>query len=191
MRIDVMVDIETLGTSSDSTIFQISSVAFDINTGDTISSYNRIADIRKNEDYEMNVSGNTLVWWLNTDKDLLSKLLNEGKGSSSELIEDFNTWLVGLGLVGDLHLWGNGIIFDNKMIQHQFENSGLEYPIHYKRDRDVRTIVDLTCVKLGITEKELRDKYYDKNLEVHNAFNDVINQINLVVNCYRELTSVE
>jgi hypothetical protein len=187
MRIDVMVDIETLGTKTDSTIIQISSVAFNIETGEYISKFDRVADISKNESYDMRVTGSTLKWWLNTNKELLATLLNRGVGSSRRLLEDFHGWLVGLSTLGDLYLWGNGILFDNAMIRHQLEENGLDYPINYKRDRDVRTIVDLTCVKLKLTEKELRERYYDPTLEPHDAFNDVTNQINLVVNCYREL----
>jgi hypothetical protein len=191
MRIDIMVDIETLGTKSDSTIIQISSVAFNIITGDYIAKFNKIADISKNKDYEMNVTGDTLKWWLNTDKELLTKLLNSGIGSSTELLESFNQYLIGLSSLGELHLWGNGILFDNKMIQHQLDGIGLNYPIKYKNDRDLRTLVDLTCAKLGLTEKQLRERYYDPALAPHDAFNDVINQINLAVNCYKELTKTK
>lgn len=190
MRIDVMVDIETLGTKADSTIIQISAIAFDIKTGEHISKFNKIADISKNEDYEMNVTGGTLVWWLNTNKELLTDLLNKGKGSSYELLQRFHSWLDDFSSM-DIHLWGNGILFDNKMIQHQLESIGLDYPIKYKHDRDVRTIVDLTCAKLGVDEKELRNMCYDPGLEPHDAFNDVVNQINLVVNCYKELTGAK
>jgi hypothetical protein len=184
MRVDVMVDIETLGTKSDSTIFQISAMVFDITTGAILDKFNRIADITKNEDYEMSVTGSTLVWWLNTNPELLADLLNKGKGSSKRLLEDFHRWLDDWSSA-DIHLWGNGILFDNKMIQHQFENIGLEYPVKYTNDRDVRTIVDLTCAKLGVDRKELRNKYYDPGLEPHDAFNDVFNQINIVVNCLK------
>lgn len=186
MRIDIMVDIETLGTKVDSTIIQISAIAFDINTGEHIDKFNRIADITKNSDYEMNVTGDTLKWWLNTNKELLTRLINEGRGSSSRLLEDFHHWLDDWGSA-DLYLWGNGILFDNRLIQHQFENIGLEYPINFRNDRDLRTLVDVTCAKTGLTREELRERYYDPGLERHDAYNDVANQINLAVNCYREL----
>ena len=188
MRIDVMVDIDTLGTKADSTIFQISAVAFDIVSGVHMAKFNKVADITLNGDWDMRVSGSTLKWWLNTNKELLTKLVNMGEGSSIELLENFYGWLISLSLMGELHLWGNGILFDNNMIRHQFEQMGLEYPIKYNKDRDVRTIVDLTCAKLNLTERELRERFYDPGLEPHDAFNDVINQINLVSNCYRELT---
>lgn len=188
-RIDIMVDLETLGTKADSTIFQISAVAFDITSGDHLNIYDRTADISKNENWEMNVSGSTIKWWLNVNKELFTKLLHQGKGSSRELLEDFHEWLSGLGRHFEIHLWSNGILFDNNMIRTQFENMGLQYPVKYKHDRDLRTLVDLTTARLGVSEKDLRGKYYGADLEAHDAFNDVTNQIRLAVACYRILTN--
>ena len=193
MRIDVMTDIETLGTNSDSTIFQIAAIAFDIETGEHLAKYNRIADIGETD--ALKVTGATLKWWLDTDKELLHRLLNGGEGSPEATLRDFHEWLCylkseedGFGDVNDVYLWGNGILFDNKMIQHQFESLGLKYPIFYRNDRDVRTIVDLAGKKLGLTEKELKEKFNDETLVKHDAFDDVVYQINLVVECYKLLT---
>lgn len=187
MRIDVMTDIETLGKSADSTIFQISAIAFDIKTGEHLSTFNRIADISK--DPFINVDGDTLKWWLNTDKELLADLLNKGEGSSEEMLTDFHSWLTNLSEdKRNIHLWGNGILFDNKMIQHQLTEIGLDYPIFYRNDRDVRTILDLASQKLGVGEKELKERFNDDSLVAHDAFDDVKYQINYVVGCYNVLT---
>ncbi|UUG68126.1 exonuclease-like protein [Bacillus phage PK-3] len=186
-RVDIMVDIETLGKSSDSTIIQISAIAFDILTGNHISTFNEIADIEKNENL-LEVDASTLKWWLKTDKELLTKLLNSGKHSSETILAHFNGWLrVQSNDIKNVYLWGNGILFDNKMIQHQMELNGYKYPIFYKNDRDVRTIVDLASAKLGLSEKELKDRFKDDSLVEHNALDDVKYQINLVVGCYKTL----
>lgn len=185
MRIDVMTDIETLGTTSDSTIFQISAIAFDIITGEYLSEFNQIADIEQNKDIV--ADGSTIKWWLNTNKELLQELLNKGEGSSYELLRNFWNWLENLKTQGEVYLWGNGILFDNKMIQCQMDDIGLGYPIYYKNDRDVRTIVDLASNKLGISEKELKERFNDYSLVGHNAFDDVKYQINLVKGCYEIL----
>jgi hypothetical protein len=186
-RVDIMVDIETLGTSSNSTIFQISAIAFDIETGIYYSTFNEIADISKNS--SLSVDGRTLKWWLNTDKELLTDLLNKGNMSSKELLTEFHKWLVSQNDdLKNIYLWGNGILFDNLMIQEQLITNGLKYPIFYRNDRDVRTIVDLAGNKLGITEKELKDRFNDVNLVKHDAFDDVKFQINLVVSCYNLIT---
>lgn len=185
-RVDVMVDIETLGKGSDAAIFQIAAVAFDIETGKHKSKFNKIANIE--EETHLRVDGSTLKWWLNTDKELLTNLLNKGKGSCEDLLTDFYHWLKAQSNdQKDIHLWGNGIMFDNKMIQHQLEEAYLDYPIYYKNDRDVRTIVDLAGKKLGISEKELKDRFNDESLVKHDAYDDVTYQINLVVSCYELL----
>lgn len=182
-----MTDIETLGTKSDSTIIQISAMAFDIETGETSFIFNQVADIEKNEE-PLNVTGGTIKWWLNTNKELFASLVNSGTSSSEEVLKNFHEWLWDLTVQGaDLYLWGNGILFDNKMIQQQFENLGLSYPIYYRNDRDVRTIVELASHKLGIPEKELKRQFDDEKLTHHNAFDDVKYQIRLVVGCYKTL----
>lgn len=187
MRLDIMVDIETLGTKQDSTIIQLSAIAFDINTGEHIAFFDQAVDISKN--HTMIVDGSTIKWWLNTNKELLQELLNKGYNSSEEVLESFYNWLKRLSEKHDIYLWGNGILFDNKMIQFQLEDMCLDYPINYRNDRDVRTIVDLASAKLGISEKELKEMFKDESLVEHNAFDDVKYQINLVVNCYEVLTT--
>lgn len=187
MRVDIMTDIETLGTDADSTIIQISAIAFDILTGEHLSIFNQIADISKNEK-DIKVTGRTIQWWLNTNKELFAELINGGEYSSETILGNFKEWIEAqTSNTKDVYLWGNGILFDNKMIQHQLESNGYGYPIFYKNDRDVRTIVDLAGKKLGITEQELKDKYKNESLVEHNALDDVKYQINLVVGCYNEL----
>jgi len=190
-RVDVMVDIETLGTGADSTIFQIAAMAFDIRTGKPLSFFDEVADIEKNS-RPLKVDGSTLKWWLNTDKELLTDLLNKGDMSSEELLHSFYVWLNNLTEdIKDVYLWGNGIIFDNKMIQHQLIELGLDYPIHYKNDRDVRTLLELASIKTGLSEREIKDRFEDEDLREHNAMDDVIYHINLAIYCFRVLTEGE
>lgn len=186
MRVDVMTDIETLGTNADSTIIQIAAIAFDRTTGEHISKFNQIADISLNK--EMRVTGGTIKWWLNTNKELLTDLLNKGLFSSDDVLDYFYHWLRNLSTdPKEVYLWGNGILFDNKMVEHQLKMIGLDYPIHYQNDRDVRTIVDLAATKLGMSVNELKEKCKDDTLIEHDAFDDVIYQISLVVDCYHVL----
>lgn len=189
-RIDIMTDIETLGNKTDSTIIQISAIAFNIETGEIDNTFNEIVDITKIDNIKL--TGSTLKWWFNTDKDLLAKILNEGTLSSEEVLTKFHAWITNIQShhnVGkeNVYFWGKGILFDNKMIQHQLESIGLDYPIFYRNDRDVRTLIELAATKLNITDQELQDMYTDSNLIAHDAFDDVKHQINVAVNCYKIL----
>lgn len=195
MRIDIMVDIETLGNKADSTIFQVAAVAFNMETGGIYFEFNKIADIGVNK--TNTITGDTLKWWLATDKELFHRLLHEGDGSSDDLLCAFRRWVDSLHLLSedgnivrgghDLYLWGNGILFDNNLLKTQLEAIGEHYPIPFRNDRDVRTIVDLAARKLGITEKELKVRFEDPSLVAHDAYDDVRYQIALVRGCYREL----
>lgn len=183
-RLDIMTDIETLGTSVDCTIFQIAAMAFDLTTGEIIDSFNLIADISKES---INVSGSTLKWWLNTDKELLTRLLNDGTVSETELIIQFWSWINKFKEEHEVHLWGKGILFDNNIIKAHMERRELIYPIAYNKDRDVRTILELTSLKTNIPERELEKKFFLPNTVAHDGYDDVKNQINIVHNCYKIL----
>lgn len=178
MRIDIMTDIETLGTNSDSTIIQVAAASFDILTGTILATFNECADLK---------------WWLATDATLLEKILSSGQKSSEDILMTLHSWINDLYRYNndtakqDIYLWGNGILFDNKMLQTQMQALGLEYPIFYRNDRDMRTIVDLASAKLQIDEKELKERYKNPELVAHDAFDDVRSQINLVSSCYRLL----
>ena len=193
MRKDIMVDIETLGTGENATVFQVSAMSFDLTTGDKHDSINLIGDIDKYGN--LNVDGSTLKWWLNTDKELLTELLNEGTYEEYDLFEALHKWLEAQTTTGDMkdvYLWGNGILFDNAKLQTNLNGcSGLKYPIYYKNDRDVRTILELASMKSGLTEDEIKKSVTDENERKHDAFDDITFQIRLVVECYEILMDKE
>ena len=191
-RIDIMTDIETLGKENNTTVFQISACAFNIETGRIFDTFNEIADISLEKD--MLINGDTLIWWLNTNKELLTSLLNRGKESQisqEDMFYNFHNWIENLSDVcenKDVFLWGNGMLFDNKLIQSKMKQYNIEYPIFYRNDRDMRTIVELAGLKIGInTEKEFREKYRDDTLIAHDAFDDVKSQIQIVTKAWNIL----
>ena len=189
-RIDVMVDLETLGTDFNAVVFQIAATGFDINTGETLATFNELADISNLEKEDGTIDGGTLKWWLDKDKELLASLIDKGDTYTVRgLFEEFHRWLTLLHVEYELvYLWGNGILFDNAIIRHKLENYGLDYPIFYRNDRDVRTVFELAQIKTGETVDEMYDRIYDKELVAHDAMNDVKNQVALVTECYRILT---
>ena len=188
-RIDIMVDLETLGRTGEYTVFQIGAVAFDIETGEIKDAFDKKVDITQEKD--LKVDGKTLMWWLETDKELLFKLLsNDDDITSHELFVMFNWWIrtVLQKNYDEVYLWGNGILFDNKIIKEKMDFYNIEYPIFYRNDRDLRTIIDLVATKLGITEKEIKEKFNDEFLTKHNGLDDCKHQVKLLVYCWSLLT---
>ena len=188
-RIDIMVDLETLGRSGEYTVFQIGAVAFNIITGEVLDTLDISSDITKDKDFR--VDPETLMWWLKTDKELLFNILeNNNSIDSYDMFDYFKWWTLSLKNSGltNIYLWGNGILFDNKIIQDKMEQYKLDYPIHYRNDRDLRTVIDLTANKLGITEDELKEKFNDDNLTKHNGLDDAKYQVKMLVYCWKILT---
>lgn len=187
MRLDIMTDIETLGKGEDATIIQLSAGIFDIDTGVIYDTFNGIVDITLED--SIKVDPDTLLWWLDTDKELFTKLLNSGESTEKKLLSDFYFWILDNvryckdkdTTLRDVYLWGNGILFDNKIIQAKMKHYDISYPIFYRNDRDMRTIVELASVLLNIeNEKDFREKYRDKSLVAHDALDDVKSQIGVL-----------
>lgn len=186
MRTDIMVDIETLGTKTGATIFQIAAASFDITTGEVRDTINLTGDIAQYDG--LSVDGSTLKWWLDTDKDLLHSLLSEGTLSEVGLVTGLLSWMYKQAPDNkDVYLWGNGILFDNVKISNLCDKHHVAYPIFYRNDRDVRTILELASLKSGLTEKELRTTVQVEGERKHDAFDDIMFQIRLVRKCYEIL----
>lgn len=186
MRKNIMVDIETLGTGEGATIFQIAAMSFDITTGQIHDHINLIGDITKYE--SLKVDGFTLKWWLNTNKELLADLINRGNITEFEMAQSFYNWIYKQAGTDEhtdnVYLWGNGILFDNQKLQKFLNETGVKYPIFYKNDRDVRTILELASMKTGLSENDIKETVTLESEVEHDALDDTRYQIRLVHKCY-------
>ena len=182
-----MVDLETLGKSGEYSIIQVGAIAFDIKTTEYIKVFDMKCNIEKDEHFK--VDANTFMWWLKTDKELLYDILKDNKHGVKRIFYDFYRWIWSLeNDYENIYLWGNGILFDNKIIKETFEKYKMEYPIHYRNDRDLRTVVDLASIKLNKTTEELKTLFENDKLKKHNGLDDCKYQIKLLCYCWHHLT---
>ena len=184
---NIMVDIETIGKVQDATIFQIAAASFDIETGDILNTIDLKLDIKSCP--ELKADGDTLLWWLNENKELLTKLLNEGNLIEPTFYRTFSEWLTDEALASDadLSMWGNGISFDIVRLRNKYENYGQPFLISFRNEFDVRTILNLAADKLGVSKDEIRNSVTDENEVKHDALDDVRYQVRLVCKCYEIL----
>ena len=65
MSKNIMVDLETLGTSADSVILSIGAVKFDLETGEIDNrGFYASVSVESNLSFRRRVSEETLLWWL-------------------------------------------------------------------------------------------------------------------------------
>lgn len=185
----IMVDLETLGKGYRPPILQIAACLFDVETGEIFDTFDHTADIRSLK----NIEGDTLSWWLETDKELLANLVARGHSVADggfpekELIEMFANWVKGQANGCPIYFWGNGILFDNRIIKEKCEQYNLQYPIPYNCDVDMRTIIELAARKTGFeSQKDYRNQFLRSGLE-HDAMSDVLHQVKCVCQAYQDL----
>lgn len=121
---DIIVDLETLGTDVDSTVIQIAASEFDITTGKLVGQpFNECVDLHYVP--EIKASGSTLKFWLGhpENQKVIRDIVARGesaRNSEYQLWNAFFVWLMEKSIEcdGKLKLWGNGISFDNMIIKH-------------------------------------------------------------------------
>lgn len=192
-RTDIMVDIETLGRLPSSPIVQIAAVKFDVTTGQIYDTFDVTIDVTTCATIE----GATLLWWLQTNHALLQELMERGQESGlseRDAIKKFCEWTqekpknaLNTPKNTDIFLWGNGILFDNKLIQAKCQQHNIPYPIVYRNDRDMRTLVELAAIKAGNgSEFEYRSHFENVGTR-HNALDDCFFQVKVLRQAYLDV----
>jgi len=159
---------------------------FELNTGKILEEFNVFLDISSNDYPSFIVNPDTLKWWLKTDANLLNSIINN-KDSVSYDIASKKLYEFLKAPKGEVsYLWGNGATFDNVIIEDFLSYSEFKYPIHYTNDRDYRTLVSMAAIKKGISYREYQSLFERKNIQ-HNAFDDVVHQVEVLSTAYREV----
>ncbi len=168
--IDVMIDLETLGTDNDAHILSIGAVVFDRVTGaipDEFYASNLTCEQGRKVDID------TVRWWMQQDKDAKDIFSGEPVTIGLALLE-LKRWFAESVCADDSRIhplvWGNGSTFDISILTHACNQAGMEIPWRFWDVRDVRTVVDLAAGKVD-------KKSYPFNGTKHNALDDARHQV--------------
>lgn len=165
---NIMLDLETMGTDPDAPIMSIGACYFDPLTceiGDTFHEQVRLSS----NSGALNAS--TVIWWMKQDDDARSKFFNNDK--APELVDVLKRFYV--FVKPRSKVWGNGAAFDNVILRNGFASRGMTQPWAFWDDMDVRTIVEVGKL-LGIDPK--RDMPFEG--VKHDALADAIHQAKYV-----------
>jgi hypothetical protein len=160
---DVMIDIETLGTTPGSVILSIAAVRFDMNTGEVSDYITMVIDIQSCLDIGMEVDGDTLMWWMNLDQGAREHLsgatvrIEDGLEALSRFLRDEDK------------VWGNSARFDFGLLADASTRLGFGLPWNFRNERDVRTLVSF--------KPEVKDEVVFEG-DPHNPLDDCKHQIN-------------
>jgi hypothetical protein len=172
---DVMIDLETLATSTDAAILTIGAVKFDpmgmdIEEPAMDSFYVRV-DQDSCDQLGLRVMDDTVAWWANQSKEAQDEAFGtEGRIHIRDAFDQLYKFCWGAKRV-----WSNGSVFDIMICEHVFRKLDKANPWQFWQVRDVRTLFDI-----GIDPKR-------PPVLAHHALQDAWNQAVGVQNVYNTL----
>lgn len=134
----VMVDLETLGTSTGDVIVSIGAVQFDASGVRENQFYCEI-DVESSLKAGMTINSKTLAWWLQQSDSARQALVHalEGACQLGAALDEFSLWYRKVGANG---VWANGAAFDIAMLEGAYTRMGRKIPWKHTQQRCYRTL---------------------------------------------------
>lgn len=183
---DIMIDLETMGTSPNSAIVSYGAAAFDFRTGNLGPTIYRVIDLSTTMQHpEFNIEPGTLYWWLQQSEPARAALVQDhNRESVAKAMNSLRVFIEGVGNPQKIRLWGNGPTFDNTMIRYTYKTVvGTDLPIPFWNDRCVRTVK-------GFYPNNLFQQWRVENMgrgTYHNALDDAKYQVKFLCHIFQEL----
>lgn len=157
---NIMVDLETLGTSSDAVIIAIGAVAFDA-TGLGQTFYITV-DPQSCVDLGMKIDAATVMWWMRQSDAARGAFSRQGTPIVGAL-DAFSRYVAGCA-GASAEVWGNGATFDNVILANAYRAANMLKPWAYWGDRCYRTMKSMyphiAVEKAGVMHNALDDAAY-------------------------------
>jgi hypothetical protein len=171
-----MLDIETLGTSSNALVISISAVIFDMSSKEVGEKF----EIGLNQEQQLTngaiIDEETVEWWDKQSDEAKEMLERLEKIDITEALNKFNSWVkANFSAPSKIKLWGNGATFDNVIVENLYKRHDIKFAIPYYAHKDVRT--------LAYAAKINTFKYKFEGVK-HNGIDDCLHQINYCQDAY-------
>lgn len=175
IRIDCMIDLETLDTETTAIILSIGACLFDIFTGEIIDEFYYVISIDDQVRMNRTISQSTLLWWMDQGNDATSAVFRRDiertpLKSALYLLRQF--------IPERAKVWSNGSNFDISMLDNAYVDC--ESPWNFWDIRDVRTIVDAVDGFIDRSDIEFEGT-------PHNALDDAKHQAKYISIMYQRI----
>lgn len=169
---DVMIDLETLGLKADCVILSIGATFFDIENNTLGETFYKVFNLYDQLKKGRMIDPDTLKWWLEQDPKLFKPLLI-GNCSTYTALQEF-TQYIQLNGGPNVNVWGNGSIFDIKILEHILLQNDRRIPWKFYNIMDLRTF------------KRFNPPVEVHNYQKHNALADAITQATYIIKSINE-----
>lgn len=156
LRVNCMIDLETLSTKYNAGILSIGAVKFD-HSGIKDEFYVNIR-LKSIMEHGLRIDQDTLNWWNDQNPDAIKSLFSGGK-SLRQALSEFKEWYGPTSM----HTWSNGANFDQVIMCNAFDVFSEKEPWDYYHGMCFRTLRSLIDPKKTLAPK----------IEIaHNALHD-------------------
>jgi inhibitor of KinA sporulation pathway (predicted exonuclease) len=169
--LELMVDLETLGTSSDCVVVSIGACIFDLKTNQVISTFYSPLTLQDQLDKGRKIDADTLAWWMKQSDDA-RRVFQDGAVMTSEGLNTFANWIA--SNIPDkkrVRAWGNGSNFDISIMEHLYKDYEQPVPWEYYNVMDLRTFRRFVANNAKV----------EKSGVDHNALDDALSQAHFVI----------
>lgn len=135
---NLMIDLETLGTRPGSVILSIAAVPVD--SPAPVEYFYRRIDKVSCIDAGLQVDAATVEWWSKQADDVREEAFS-GRERLCSVLTDFSAYCA--SLPSEPIIWGNGADFDNPLLAEAYKHCGLKQPWKYHNSRCYRTLKSL------------------------------------------------
>lgn len=165
--LDLIIDIETLGTGPAAAVISIGAVKYDRTSGQITDKFYAAISRADAEKYGTTTQS-TLDWWAKQDM-RASAAAFSGKELSVTVAERFAQFARGT------KPWGNGSVFDVVIMETLFNAHGIKCPWLFWNIRDLRTLVDLAEYVAAFDKKSVPFEGIQ-----HHALHDAVHEAHVM-----------
>ena len=166
----IMLDIETMGNTSNSAITSIGAVQFNLDTGEIGKTFYTKVDLKSCTDIGLVMNPDTVLWWLKQNEKARLEIADKSVKQLhlAEALQMFKNFINECGGKDSCLIWGNSARFDCGIMADAYNKVNVKIPWDFRNERCVRTLVSFN--------PEIKEKMSFTGV-MHNALDDCIHQI--------------
>jgi hypothetical protein len=161
--LDLMVDVECLGTSNNAAMVSIGAVFFDLATETIGASFTKNIHLATAVRDGGTMDAATVLWWLK-QSDAAKGRVFQGAIDIKEVLHDLAIWIGNNCPDKNVRPWGNSARFDLGILSSAFERNHTPVPWKWRNERCFRTVRNLNP-QVPYTPSEKGDGAHDPTVD--------------------------
>lgn len=136
--LDIMLDLESMGTTPDSAVVAIGAVEFDTYSYSLGERFYCTIDLADAVRRGLRMDPGTVKWWLKQEEKQRLEVARAQMSLETGLLM-FSDFVARCGPTNEVRMWGNDPAFDCGMLGHAYAACGMQQPWKFWNNRCVRT----------------------------------------------------